>query len=215
LGGKTIWHDAEVASYNRRALLALLAATLLRCASSHSPAATVQRYLHARTLGEASSVLAPDYTLWFDERKGAGIDRASAIHMLQWDYALHARHRLDHLQVAGNQVIATVHEDNDFSLLIGFPGWDATSIFVTDPAGRIACQLYIPKPGQPDWRPYLDAPLAWIREHYPELLPRIFPNGQLARSADAAQEWVTVLRAWRAATRDGAAQTPSSRAPAP
>lgn len=32
----------------------------------------------------------------------------------------------------GAEVTARVHEDNDFSLLIGFPGWDATSTFTLD-----------------------------------------------------------------------------------
>jgi hypothetical protein len=188
-------------SYNRRVLVALLAAgVLLRCASAHAPAAAVQRYLDAQTLGEAASALAPDYTLWFDERRGNGINRASALDMLQWDYALHPRHRVLATSVRGNEVTITLHEDNDFSQLLGFPGWNATSTFVVDSGGRIASQVYVPKAGQPDWRPYLDAPLAWIREHRPEVLPRIFPDGKLARSAEAAREWVEVLRAWRTAT---------------
>ena len=183
-------------SYKRRVWLALALIALLRCASSRTPAATVQRYLHATSLDEAASVLGPDYRLWFEERRGAGIDRTATLTMLQWDYALHTRHRVDDLQVHGKEVVATVHEDNDFSLLLGFPGWDATSTFMTDDSGHIVSQLYVPKPGQPDWRPYLDAPLAWIREHEPEVLPRIFPNGKLNQSAEGAKEWVRVLRAW-------------------
>ncbi|HYC90130.1 MAG TPA: hypothetical protein VEO54_13020 [Thermoanaerobaculia bacterium] len=54
--------------------------------------------------------------------------------------------------------------------------------------------------GPAEWRPYLDAPLEWIRQYHPDVLPRIFPDGKLAQTRKAAREWVTVLRAWRAAT---------------
>jgi hypothetical protein len=147
-----------------------------------------------------AATLAPDYRLWFGERRGDGLDRDAALGMLTWDFALHPRHRVESLTVRGDEVFARVHEDNDFSLLIGFPGWDATSTYTVDATGRISSQLYVPKPGQPEWRPYLDAPLAWIGEHRPDVLPRIFPNGKLARSAEAAAEWVRILREWRAAT---------------
>jgi hypothetical protein len=183
-----------------RVLLLAAAVLSFRCATTSGPAAVVNRYLAVTTLEEASAMLAPEYRLWFGERKGDGLDREAAIAMLTWDYALHPRHRVESLTVRGDEVIARVHEDNDFSLLIGFPGWDATSTYTIDATGRIASQLYVPKPGQPEWRPYLDALLAWIREHRPDVLPRIFPDGRLARSAEAAQEWVRVLREWRAVT---------------
>ena len=144
-------------------------------------------------------MLAPDYGLWFGTRSGDGLDRARVATMLEWDFALHPRHRVNAITSLGSEVTAQVHEDNDFSLLIGFPGWDATSTFAVDEHGRIASQLYVPA-GATEWRPYLDAPLAWIREHHPEALPRIFPNGRLAQTRDSAREWVSLLRAWRAAT---------------
>ena len=118
---------------------------------------------------------------------------------MPWDYALHPRHRVDSLTANGAEVTARVHEDNDFSLLIGFPGWDATSTYTLDGKGQIVSQLYVPT-GPTEWRPYLDAPLAWIRQHHPDALPRIFPDGKLAQTGESAREWVALLRAWRAAT---------------
>ena len=185
----------------RTAPVAAIVLLLAGCATAHTgSAATVHHYLDAKTLDEALSLLAPEYRLWFNARKGEGMDRAAAARMLTWDYALHPRHRVDGFEVRGNEVVARVHEDNDFSLLIGFPGWDSTSTYVVDDAGRIVSQLYVPREGQPEWRPYLDAPLVWLREHHPDALARIFPNGKLAQSAETAREWVTLLRAWRAAT---------------
>lgn len=182
-----------------RSLRVALLLLISGCASTSDPAAPVRAYLSSRTLEQALSALAPEYRLWFGSRTGEGLDRARVAKMLEWDYALHPRHRIDALTVNGSEVTARVHEDNDFSLLIGFPGWDATSTFTLDEHGRIVSQLYVPN-GASEWRPYLDAPLEWIRQHYPDALPRIFPNGKLAQTHETAREWVTVLRAWRAAT---------------
>lgn len=183
-----------------RNALALLSLVVAACAStSNDPSAVVRRYLTARTLEEAVSALDPGYRLWFGARTGEGIDRATTARMLEWDFALHPRHRIDAVTARGDEVTARVHEDNDFSLLLGFPGWDATSTYVVTGDGRIASQVYVPSEGQ-DWRPYLDAPLAWLREHHPDALARVFPDGKLNRSAASAHEWVELLREWRIAT---------------
>jgi hypothetical protein len=153
----------------------------LHCASTsaESPTAVVQQYLDSKTREQALSVFAPEYRLWFGSRTGEGLDREKVAKMLEWDYALNPRHRVEELTVNSSAVTARVHEDNDFSLLIGFPGWTATSTYTIDENGRIASQVYVPMAGQPEWRPYLDAPLVWLRQHHPDALARIFPNGKL------------------------------------
>lgn len=184
--------------------LALLAA----CASWTEPpaVAAVRRYLDARTHAEAVGRLAPQYRLWFGEKKGEGMSREAAAKMLEWDFALRPRHQIHSIEVHGDTVVVRQHEDNDFSRLIGFPGWDATSTYTVDEQGRITSQLYVPAEGQPAWRPYLDEPLVWIRANEPDVLERIFPNGRLAQSKDDAAQWVRVLTAWRAASRSAVAK---------
>ena len=180
----------------------LLFVMIVGCAALRNgagPADAVRQYLTARTRAEAVARMAPEYRLWFAERRGEGTDRAAAAEMLQWDFALHASHRIDSLTAEGNVVTAIVHEDNDFSRFLGYPGWDSTSTFIVNGDGRITEQLYVPKPGQPDWRSYLDAALPWIRAHRADALPTIYPDGKLARSAEAARLWAEVLREWRAA----------------
>jgi len=183
-----------------RTASALFSLALVACASTSSdPADVVRRYLTAHTLDDAVSTLDPGYRLWFGTRKGDGIDREHTARMLEWDFALQPRHRIDQIAANGGEVTARVHEDNDFSLLLGFPGWDAMSTYVVNAEGRIASQLYVPAERQ-DWRPFLDTPLVWIREHHPDALARVFPDGKLNRSAESAREWVALLRDWRAAT---------------
>ena len=183
----------------RSSPLLLLLLTACATASPPDPVADVRGYLSATTLEEAQSALAPDYRIWFGARSGEGISRERVIRMLEWDYALNPRTRIDAISARGSEVTVRVHEDNDFSLLIGFPGWDATSTFVVGERGQIESQLYVPT-GPTEWRPYLEAPLAWIYEHHPDAIGRIFPNGKLGQTRDTAVEWVALLRAWRAAT---------------
>lgn len=172
------------------------------CATTHEGRIrrAVERYLTAATLDEASALLAPEYRIWFGERSGDGIEREAFIDMLRWDFALHPYHRIDELTVRDGTVVARIHEENDFSRLIGFPGWNATSTFTVDANGRITSQHYVPDPAQADWRPYLEPALAWIRENRPDALPRIYRDGRLVRTAESAREWVTLLKLWRQAT---------------
>lgn len=184
----------------RHRWLLFLAGLLFGAAGCSLPVHAVRQYLDAATREEAVSRLAPDYRLWFGERKGPGISRESAGEMLRWDYTLNVAHQIRSIASNDGVVTARVHEDNDFSRLIDFPGWDSTSTFLVGDDGRIVWQVYVPEPGQPEWRPYLDPALAWIREHRADALPTIFPDGKLARSEESARMWVRVLREWRAAT---------------
>jgi hypothetical protein len=160
----------------------------------------VRKYLAATDLKTAMSWLAAEYRLWFDKQEGPGMARAQVEGMLQWDYSLHPRHRIHEIKVEGETVICRAHEDNDFSLLIDFPGWEATTTYWINQDGLISGQLYVPAANQPQWRPYLEKALPWLRENRAEALTRILPGGKLKQSAEAAREWVQVLRDWRAAT---------------
>ena len=193
--------NARTVSIQLAALLALLWGSACATTQEGRARRSVERYLSARTLDEAAALLAPEYRLWFGERSGAGVDRAAAIDMLRWDYALQSYHRIDELTVPEDGVVvARVHEENDLSRQIGFPGWNAKATFTVNDRGLITSQIYVPDADQRDWRSYLDPALAWIGETYPDALPRIFPDGKLNRTPEAAREWVRLLRRWRQAT---------------
>jgi hypothetical protein len=158
----------------------------------------VQQYLAAQTLDEASALLAPDYRIWFGERSGEGKDRAAALEMLRWDFALNPYRRLDELTVGDDGTVTIrVHEENDLSRLIAYPGWNATSTFTVNAQGLITSQLYVPDPGRPDWHPYLEPALVWLRANRPEALERVYPDGRVIQTGDTARQWVALLKAWR------------------
>lgn len=166
---------------------------------SAAPEQIVRRYLSAKDRSSALALLAPDYRLWFGKREGEGLSKQQTALMLEWDFELRPQRRVDGLRVNGREVTATIHEENDFALLIGFPGWDAESTFSINEVGLISAQVYVPREGQADWKPYLEKALGWLREHRAEALARLYPNNRLNQTEEGAREWVKVLREWRKA----------------
>lgn len=161
----------------------------------------VHSYLTAKTREEALKQLAPDFRLWFGKKEGRGLSKQDLAGMLEWDFALDPRHRIDSSQTDGRDVTAQVHEDNNFSLLLGFPGWDASWTFILKENGLIDGIVYVPKKGQADWKPYLEKALPWLKEHYPEDMTQLYPNNKLKQTSETARRWVDILRAWRIATK--------------
>lgn len=166
--------------------------------ATQPPDRVVRDYLAARTPAARMRFLAPSYRFWFMTREGSG--KTAAEHLKPgWDSELHDTLRPDSIGVDGDHVVARVHEDNDFSRLIGHPGWDATITFTIDDRGRIATEFYEPRPGAPSWRPYLDAALPWLQQHRSAALARTFPGGRLVETRASARAWRSMLRDWRRA----------------
>lgn len=150
-----------------------------------SPESVVRSYLASPTLETALAHLVPEY-------------RKTVSDLLAWDYALRPAHTIESLEVRDHTAILRAHETNDFARLLDFPGWTAVRTFQVH-EGRIVSSTYTPAPNSPNWRPYLEKALPWLRAHRAETLARAYPNGSLNRQA--AADWVAMLSDWRAATR--------------
>jgi hypothetical protein len=178
----------------------------LAACAPHPPArpandaeAVVRRYYDMNDKAARQDLLADEFRMWFETKEGDGTTKAELADNA-WDDALHARSRIVALHAEGRTVTVQAHEDNDFSLLLGYPGWDPTITYEVSPEGRITSALYLPRGGAPSWRASLDAALPWLREHRADSLVRIYPDGKLVRTRETALEWVQVLRDWRQAT---------------
>jgi hypothetical protein len=149
-----------------------------------SPDAVVRSYFAATTREDALAHLVGEY------RKG--VSKA-----LKWDFALHPSHRIESIETRGDTAIVNDLETNDFARLLDFPGWHATTTFRVF-EGRIVSSNYAPAPNQPRWQTYLEIALPWLRANRARMLAHAYPNESLNR--EAAAEWVSMLRDWRAAT---------------
>lgn len=99
--------------------------------------AAVESLLSARTVDDALRLFAPDYRLYFYDDEGEGIARDGVAAMLQWEHALNPRRYDRALAVERNLLTGRVYEGNDFTRLIGFPGWEGRISFWFDDEGRI------------------------------------------------------------------------------
>lgn len=149
-----------------------------------SPDAVVRSYFAATTREDALAHLVPEY-------------RKTVSEALKWDFALHPSHRIESIEVRDDTAIVNDVETNDFARLLDFPGWTATTTFHVF-EGRIVSSSYAPALNQPRWQTYLEKALPWLRVMRPESLAHAYPNESLNR--EAAAEWVSMLRDWRAAT---------------
>lgn len=185
-------------------ILVLLAGCAPHAASppppAQDPVTVVTRYFAAETRPAKMRHLSDGFRMWFEERSGEGMTKAQLGEDTGWDDALHARTRIVTLHATGDTVVVQAHEDNDFSLLLGYPGWDPTITYVVGDEGLIESALYVPRAGAPSWHSSLEVALPWLRANRAEALERILPEGKLARTPEAAREWVEILRAWREAT---------------
>ncbi len=164
---------------------ALPKATIEPLYAMPSPESVVRSFLASSTLETALAHLVPEY-------------RKTVTAMLAWDYALHPAHTIESMEVRTDTAILRAHETNDFARLLDFPGWTAVRTFRVH-EGRIVASTYDPVPNVPDWRPYLERALPWLRAHRAEALARAYPNERLNR--EAAGDWVAMLTDWRAATQ--------------
>lgn len=160
-----------------------------------APSGVVLSYLDSPSRETALAHLTSDYAMHF-AGDPASLDKTQTAAALAWDFALDPDHRVDALAINGDTVVVQQHETNDFARLLGFPGWDARATYVIRD-GLIASQTYEPSPNQPDWKPYLEKALPWLREHFPTAMSHLYVDGRLSRSEADAKEWVEILRAWR------------------
>ncbi len=173
------------------------------CSSRHSYQRTLDSYLAAKQAGDAkqaATYLAPDARIWFDEKTGPGRPKSPISGWGAWDLELNAVNTYSDVEIVGNSLTALFHEQNDFSRLIGFPGWRSRSTYWFDEQGRIAEQLYEPMAQHPPMQAYFDAPLRWARTHHADELAAIYPEEQFRPNTDTARRWRTLLLAWRAET---------------
>ncbi len=70
--------------------------------------------------------------------------------------------------------------------------------------GEIVEQTYEPLPDQTPWQSALEPAIAWAQTHDPAELAEIYPDGRFVYTAEMAERWLALLRAWRATGGDAA-----------
>jgi len=98
----------------------------------------------------------------------------------------------------GREVSATAHETNDLYRLLD---WEPSPYRITwrlDPSSRIREALITSIPAPPA-KSRIAEFKAWAKEHRPDELAYLMPDGEFDPTADRAERFRAILLEWRAA----------------
>ncbi|HEY2722090.1 MAG TPA: hypothetical protein VGI82_10220 [Chitinophagaceae bacterium] len=142
--------------------------------------------------------MSEDYHSFFIEKKGDGKNKEVSLNsFLDWDAPLHPDIIISTYSVHGDEWKVEFHEQNNFSKLIGYPGWKGKEIIRFDSRKKIVETIYIPNDNNPGYKPWLQPAVDWLRINRPLELDKVYKNGKLVQTAEAAKKWTTLLRLWK------------------
>ena len=154
-----------------------------------------------RHCGDKGKHMAEDYHSFFMEKKGEGESKHEALHsFLEWDAPLHPDVHILNYTTSGNTWKVEFNEQNDFSKLIGFPGWKVTEMIRFDSKKMIDEMVYIPDDTNPNYKKWLQPAVDWLQKNKPFELNEVYKDGKLIRTSETAKKWVSLLQLWRKET---------------
>ncbi len=158
----------------------------------------IEEYSNASTVNEKEKFMADNYHSFFVEAKGTGADKNASLQSFQnWDAPLHPQ--VDILSYTINKKTWTIkfNEQNDFSKLIGFPGWKATEVITFNSKKLIEQLVYIPDYANPSYKKWLQPAVAWVQNNMPDSLNTVYQNNKLVKNEESAKKWVHLLKQWK------------------
>lgn len=90
------------------------------------------------------------------------------------------------------------NEQNDFSKLIGFPGWKGSMSITFNTKGLIKETIYFPDSTNPSYKKWLQPALDWLQINFPNELNEVYQNNRLVKNEVAANKWKELLKKWNA-----------------
>ena len=178
-------------------LLCCCSAFCISC-TTHKYIKTAKAYFNAYTVENKSKYMAADYRSYFLGKQGEGSGKQSALQSFQqWDAPLHPDIKILQSHFEGNEGAFQINEQNDFSKLINFPGWKATTHVKFNADGLITEMIYIPDSTNPDYKQWLRPAIDWLQKQKPGDLNQVYKNGKLVQNETTAKQWVELLKAWK------------------
>ncbi len=158
----------------------------------------IETYFNASTPELKSKYMAEDYHSFFVKKMGEGDDKTASLKSFeQWDAPLHPDIRIIHYSNNKNDWTISLNEQNDFTKLIGFPGWKATELITFNAQGLIKDAVYIPDSTNLDYKIWLQPALVWLQENMPAQLNEVYQNHKLIQTEASANKWKELLQNWR------------------
>lgn len=172
--------------------------------ASASDREIVTAYLDAlatHDLDAATDLLSDDFRMVFTDF-GFEAEKGDVVTMLGWDVGTNGRFRYEFDPAPGDTLQVVLVERNAFLDHLGLDPIEAEMGFTVsnEAIARITYRTDSAS-ANPDVISQALAPaVAWAREHRPGLLDEIYPNGSIRYSRWSAEQWVQLLRDWRASS---------------
>jgi len=158
----------------------------------------IETYLNANSIEIKREYMAADYHSFFIEKKGAGKDKNEALQsFLNWDAPLNPEVHILNYSKDGDTWKVEFNEQNDFSKLIGFPGWKGTEMIRFNSERMIDEMIYIPDDSNPNYKKWLQPALDWLQKNKPAELTEVYKDGRLIQTSETAKKWVSLLQLWQ------------------
>ena len=161
----------------------------------------IKTYLSASTRESKGRFLSDDFQSFFLEWKGEGKNKTTALQsFLNWDAPLHPDVSVTSYKAHANTWTVQFVEQNDFSKLIGFPGWKGTETIIFNGKKKIREVLYVPDEDNPPYKKWLQPAVDWLQQNKSTELSELYKGGKLIQTPEAASKWVELLQLWRKET---------------
>jgi hypothetical protein len=168
----------------------------------------IETYLNAHTAETKGKYIAESYRSFFMEKKGEGKNKNEALQsFLNWDAPLNPDIHILNYSKNGNTWKVEFNEQNDFSKLIGFPGWKGTEMIRFNSERMIDEMIYIPDDTNPNYKKWLQPAVDWLQKNKPTELTGVYKDGKLIQTSETAKKWVGLLQLWQKET-GGSKQEP-------
>jgi hypothetical protein len=162
----------------------------------------IDRYLNASTVEAKGKLMAPGYHSFFAEKKGEGENKTAALKsFMEWDGPLHPDVKILSYSLSNDVWTVQFNEQNDFSKLVGYPGWKGKGLFRFGPKKQLIEFVYLPDSTNPSYGPYLKPAVDWLQANRPKELAEVYQKKRLIQTNASALQWVVLLQAWRAQTK--------------
>jgi len=115
---------------------------------------------------------------------------------LNWDAPLHPDVTVTSYKVDADTWTVQFLEQNDFSKLIGFPGWKGTETIIFNGKKKIHEVLYVPDDDNPPYKKWLQPAVDWLQQNKSDELSEVYKGGKLIQTSKTASKWVELLHLW-------------------
>jgi hypothetical protein len=177
--------------------LAFLSAAVFISCTNTIYLTKINSYLNSSSAAAKSRYMSDSFHSFFMNKEEKGDDKARALNdFINWDGQLNPDVKILSHSRKGHTWLVNFNEQNDFSKLIGFPGWRGSMSVAFNDKRLIAETIYLPDSTNPSYKQWLQPAIDWLQINMPAELAEVYQNNRLVKDSIAANKWKRLLKMW-------------------